>query len=153
MSQPEPERLYSALVGHPARLKGLRRLTYRCENRCLLLDAIAIDLEDPPTILLHQNGYKLSHGVNTNRSSEGGRARNTSDGDRHWKPRTYYLADSALSWQGSIKSGQSLDCDHVGVATDRAVSVLLTADDFYADWTAGHAEMTVRRDGSRYAVT
>lgn len=143
----EPDDLYRALL-NDGRLPQLRRLTYRCATpaRCLLLDAV----ETPLGVLLHQRRFKQSHEVNQARSSASGRAANTSDGHRHWLPRTYWLEQSAL-WQesrpdviGGIAGTQSVTCDHVGMP-----DVLLSADEFRADWDSRHAVVLVRPDGSR----
>jgi hypothetical protein len=147
---PDAEALYIALIGDPKRLKTLRRLQYRCsrDDRCLLLDAVAIG----DTVLLHQKRFKNSPEVNVRRSSESGRAANTFDGRNHWKPRTYYIASSALNYPDeNPPPRQSIQCDHVGV-TGAGDDVCLTAADFQGDWTAGHAEVVVRADGTRYAV-
>lgn len=134
--------LYRALLSS-GRLAKQRRLTYRCAaDRCTLLDVV----ETPLGIVLHQIRFKQSHGVNQVRSSEGGRRKNTYDGDNHWRPRTYWLSESALNWPDDA-GGQDLICDHVGVP-----DVILRGSEFHADWTAGHAEVRVRADGSRYAV-
>lgn len=150
MSLPDAETLYVALVGDPKRMRQLRRLTYRCvTDRCLLLDAVQV----ADTVLLHQKVFKNSHEVNQRRSNEAGRKANTVDGDRHWKPWTYYIGQSALGHpegSGSM-AGQSLQCDHVGV-TSGGSDFVLSVHDFHADWAAGHAEVQVRGDGSRYAV-
>lgn len=138
----EPAELYRALLSS-GRLSGLRRLTYRCAtHRCTLLDAV----DTPMGILLHQIRFKQSNEINQERSSESGRRANTTDGDRHWRERTYWLPESALNWPQDL-GGQALTCDHVGVPY-----VLLRAGDFHEDWDAGHAEVRVRVDGSRYAV-
>lgn len=139
-----PDELYTALISS-GRIADLRRLTYRCASRrCLLLDVI----ETPMGTLLHQKRFKNSHEVNLRRSNEAGRAANTEDGNNHWKPRTYFLDVSALSWP---EGAQSIQCDHVGVLSDGGDLVLRGAD-FAADWRAGHVEVSVRPDGSRYAV-
>ena len=148
MTTVDPEILYVALIGDPARLRGLRRMQYRCADRCLLLDAVAV-LE---TILLHQKRYKNSGAVNQRRSNAAGRANNTSDGDNHWKPSTYFIESSALAYPDDTPPLQlGIQCDHIGVLVD-GNGLTLSAPDFHADWAAGHAEITVRRDGTRYAV-
>lgn len=143
-----PEDLYTALISD-GRATQLRRLTYRCAtpHRCLLLDVI----ETPLGTVLHQKRYKSSPEVNLRRSSAAGRAANTIDGDRRWKPRTFYLEQSGLAWSQEPRAGQSLRCDHVGVLPDGG-DVVLVAAEFTADWSCGHTEVLVRRDGSRYAV-
>lgn len=134
------EDLYRALLTS-GRLPGLRRLTYRCTAaRCLLLEAV----ETPLGVVVHQTRYKYSEAENLARSSESGRAANTYDGRNHWRERTYYLKQSALSWPDD-PGGQELTCDHV-------LGHLLTAADFQRDWRAGHATVRLRPDGSRYSV-
>jgi hypothetical protein len=147
----DPEPLYVALIGDPARLGKLRRLQYRCdtERRCLLLDAVATG----DTILLHQKRFKNSDAVNKRRSNEAGRARNTFDGDRHWLPRSYFIGQSALAHPDDRPTPRlSLQCDHVGVLPG-GDDLTLSALDFHDDWDAGRAEVRVRADGTRYAVT
>ena len=152
----DAESLYVALISNPGRLSQLRRLTYRCaKHRCLLLDVV----ETPLGVVLHQKRFKQSAEVNEGRSNEAGRAKNTFDGDNHWKPRTYWLNESALSLSDDPRSNQPLNCDHVGPRpgglrdSELGVQdVVLRAQDFAADWSARHAEVRVQRDGSRYAV-
>lgn len=144
----EPEALYVALIGDPARLREVRRLTYRCHaERCLLLDALAVG----DAVLLHQKRFKNSDEVNQRRSNEAGRARNTFDGDNHWKPRSYWIGQSALAHPEDRPAPRlSIQCDHVGVVDGQDLTLL--APEFHADWAAGHAEVRVRSDGGRYAV-
>lgn len=142
-----PDDLYTALVSS-GRLAELRRLTYRCTvARCLLLDVV----ETPLGVVLHQKRFKNSSEVNQRRSNAAGRAKNTLDGDRRWKPRTYFLQQSALSWPDDAAGGQSLQCDHVGVLADGG-DLILRSVDFAADWQARHTEVRVRPDGTRYAL-
>lgn len=134
--------LYRALMVS-GRLPGTRRLTYRCAaHRCLLLDAV----ETPIGIVLHQTRYKYSEGENTQRSSEAGRARNTYDGATHWRERTYYIEQSALAHPDDQPTPQ------LGVTCDHVLEYLVTATEFRDDWSAGHAEVRVRADRSRYTV-
>lgn len=142
--RPDAAALYEALLADGSRLSSVRRLQYRCPSRCLLLDAIEVG----GTILLHQNRYKLSPGHNEARSSASGRAANTFDGATHWKPRTYWITDSALAYPDTPSMRLQLQCDHVGVDPDAS----LTAVDFAEDWTAGATEVTNRHDGSRFTV-
>lgn len=147
----EPDELYRALLTS-ARLPQMRRLTYRCATpaRCLLLDAV----DTPLGVLLHQRRYKQSRGINEARSSAQGRAKNTSDGDNHWLPRTYWLEQSALSilTEPDVIGGETghlaVQCDHVGVRPDGG-SLQLSGDEFDADWSVGHAVVLMRPDGSR----
>lgn len=135
--------LYRVLLSS-GRLSRLRRLTYRCAaGRCTLLDAV----ETPLGIVLHQVRYKYSEGENLSRSSESGRAKNTYDGANHWRERSYFIEQSALSATFIGDTGARLDvtCDHV-------LAHPIRAREFHADWTAGHAEVRVRANGSRYAV-
>lgn len=136
--------LYRALLTS-GRLSGLRRLTYRCatEARCTLLDAV----ETPLGLVMHQVRYKYSAGENLERSSESGRAANTYDGANHWRERSYFVEQSALS-----PSFLGDDGAHLEVTCDHVLAHPLTADDFHADWEAGHAEVRVRPDRTRYPV-
>lgn len=150
MTAPDPEALYIALIGDPPRMRTLRRLTYRCAHgdRCLLLDAVGV----AGTVLLHQKRFKNSEEVNLRRSNEAGRAANTFDGNNHWKPRTYYLDQSALAHPDDRPEPRlSIQCDHVGVLSD-GEDLTLTAGAFRDDWARGHTEVAVRPDGSRFAV-
>jgi hypothetical protein len=134
------------LLGSPGRIE--RRLQYRCTSRCLLLDAI----EAGESVLLHQKRYKNSDEINLRRSNEAGRARNTFDGDNHWKPRSYWIGQSALAHPEDLPEPRiSLQCDHVGVLPDGS-ELTLRASAFHEDWRAGHAEVRVRSDGSRFSV-
>jgi len=98
-------------------------------------------------MVLHQVRFKQSESINLERSNEAGRAKNTFDGNNHWMPRSYWIEQSALHHPEDVGSGLSLQCDHVGVP-----DVILSAAEFSADWAAQHAEVRVRRDGSRYAA-
>lgn len=139
--------LYRAVMVS-GRLPALRRLTYRCHaRRCLLLDAV----ETPLGVVCHQIRFKQSDGVNEARSSATGRAKNTFDGNNHWRPRTYYVDVSALAWPQTTGSRLSVQCDHVGVLSDGS-PVVVTAQEFEEHWQAGHTEIRMRADGSRYAV-
>jgi hypothetical protein len=124
-------------------------MQYRCSaHRCLLLDAIAI----MDTILLHQQRYKHSESVNQCRSNAAGRTRNTFGEGTHWKPRSYFIGNSALAHPDDIPPQQlAIQCDHVGVTPNGAIATLL-ATDFHSDWQAGHTEIAMRRNGTRYAV-
>lgn len=137
-----PDDLYRALLTS-GRLSELRRLTYRCDSgRCLLLDTV----ETPLGVLLHQKRYKYSEVENLARSNASGRARNTFDGDRKWKPSTFFLESSALGYPDDTPAPRlGLSCDHV-------LDYPLSASDFRDDWEAGRAEVRVRVDGSRCAV-
>jgi hypothetical protein len=144
----DPEALYISLVGDPSRLRKLRRLQYRCPERCLMLDAIAL----PNTVLLHQKRYKYSASVNEARSSSAGRSKNTFDGHDHWKPTTYFIESSALANPNASPVPRlGIQCDHVAV-TPAGEEVVLLASDFHHDWDAGHTDVRVRRDGTRFAV-
>lgn len=151
MSTPDAETLYRVLGNDTSRLRGVRRLRYWCamRDRCLLLDAIDVRGQ----ILLHQKRFKQSTEVNLRRSSEAGRAANTSDGENHWKPRSYWISESALSYPadspGSV--GLAIQCDHVGVLPDGG-EIILTPADFAHDWTSGHTEVRVRSDGTRFPI-
>lgn len=145
---PNADVVYIALIGDTRRLAGLRRLTYRCPERCLLLDAVEVG----ETVVLHQKRYKYSDGINLDRSSEAGRQRNTYDGREHWMARSYWIGSSALEFPDDVSGvGVAVQCDHVGVMPNGGV-VVLSAEAFQSDWSAGHAEVRVRRDGTRFSV-
>jgi hypothetical protein len=146
---PSADQLYVALLSDGHRVGSLRRLQYRCHSfsRCLLLDAVAVS----GTILLHQKRFKQSEQVNRQRSSEAGRRANAYDGATHWKPRTFFIDQSALAHPDDIPTPRlPVQCDHVGVLPDGG-AVTLSATGFHADWNAGHREVIFRSDGSRYA--
>lgn len=138
----DAEALYVAVINEPGRLRTIRRLQYRCTavDRCLLLDAI----DTPLGVLLHQKRFKNSDALNQQRSNEAGRAKNTFDGDRHWKPRTFYIEQSALALDDADGATLEVLCDHV--------MAQIKPSAFAHDWTAGLAEVRVRADGTRYAV-
>ena len=125
------ESLYPKLVLVAKRMR-LHRLTYRCRNRCLLLDAI----ETPAGIVLRQKRYKFSDGLNASRSSADGRRVNTYDGDDHWKAHTYFLSSSALAFPDD-PSVLDVQCDHTIAAVRPA--------EFQADWDSGVSEITLPR--------
>jgi len=123
--------LYPKLVKVAKRMR-LHRLTYRCRNRCLLLDAI----ETPAGIVLHQKRYKFSDGLNASRSSADGRRVNTYDGDDHWKAHTYFLSSSALAFPDGL-GVLGVQCDHFIGSVSPA--------EFQADWGSGVSEITLPR--------
>ena len=110
------------------------RLTYRCHRkRCAVMHVI--DLPDGRVFGFPR--YKTSAAVTTATSSESGRENNTEDGDRRWK--------SHATLVERVVSNATLACDHVnGITLDAAA--------IEEDLTAGHAQVRVRPDGSRYAV-
>lgn len=114
------DKTYAALEA-TGRLAKQRALTYRCPSRCLLLEVIPTRLG----LLLHVPRYKLSPRLNAEASSAAGRAKNTEDGDRHWKARSFF-EDTAL--------GLSVSCDHVR-------SVVVGLEDIHADLDAGATEV------------
>jgi len=119
------ESLYPKLVKVAKRMR-LHRLTYRCRNRCLLLDAI----ETPEGIVLHQKRYKLSDELNASTSTADGRRVNTYDGDDHWKSHTYWAVPDEL---GNVR----VQCDHIIVD--------VRAAEFQADWGSGVNEIALPR--------
>ena len=144
---PDAEALYRALL-NGKQLTKQRRLTYRCHaHRDLLLDAV----ETPVGVLIHHPVYKNSPDLNERTSSPSGRAANTRDGDRHWKARTVWFHEHALSWPDDPQApnpqilGVEWKCDHITGLTMRAY-------EFQDDWAAGHAEILVRADGSRVVL-
>ncbi len=78
---------------------------YRCRQRCGLLVA----WQAPgPIRLARLRPYKLSAGKNQAKSTPSARAKNTLDGDRHWRSRVLVLDDLA-GWPGLALD---LNCDH-----------------------------------------
>lgn len=112
----------------------VRCLTYRCaQGRCAVLDVFEVPGEG---LAVGFPRYKTSPQPSDRASNESGRAKNTEDGWRRWR-RWAIFADSI--------SSPPLLCDHLR-------EVWLAGDAMVADWDAGHTEVRVRRDGSRYAV-
>lgn len=135
---PDAETIYRALTS-TRRIGELRRLTYRCHaQRCLLLDAAEV-----PSVgwIIHVKRYKNSPTVNESTSVAEARAKETTDGDRHWRPRTFWAVQSTLSRPDIPEASLHLNCDHV-LRHD------LTARRFHQDREAGHAEVMVRADHS-----
>jgi len=135
-TQPERTRfasgVYTALLagGH---LRSVKPLQYRCEHRCGLLDVFwTADGE----LIVGFPRYKTSPATTEQTSTESGRQKNTEDGWRRWK-RHAAFAESV--------SNPPLSCDHLH-------NVPMSDDAIRADLDARHAEVIVRRDGSRYAV-
>jgi len=123
--------------------KKPRRLTYRCEShQCMLLDVVDAG---PLGIVLHIPQYKYSDTANRERSSESGRKANTVDGDRRWKSHTFYLEQSALSWEGDEIAGQSVACNHV-------LDYTISPDQLQSDLASSTSTIRVRPNMSRYAV-
>ena len=114
------------------RLNSHRILTYRCPSRCLLLDVLSF----PQGVVFHQPAYKLPPAVNEATSSEAGRARNTDDGIRRWKPRTYFAEDC-----GNV----SINCAHVH-------QLVIDKAGIEDDLDAGHTEIVLQATGERYPV-
>jgi hypothetical protein len=110
-----------------------RVLAYLCaQNRCLLLEIIAV----PGGQLLYGwPRYKTSPEYTQEHSTESGRRANTEDGEGHWR---------VLAMWGPV-GHPNLQCDHVPmkVLEDGAVE---------SDLAAGHAEVLVRKDGTRFSV-
>lgn len=133
--------LYSALR-NSSRYSSVRKLAFRCwPHRCLLLEAV----DTPEGIILHQPPFKQSEAENEARSSAAARARstNTSDGNRHWKARTYFIDSAALGPPDT--GGILVRCDHV-------LDQLVSGIEFHEYWNAETPEVRVRPDGSRYVL-
>jgi len=111
------------------RLKSHRIITYRCPDRCLLLDVLNL----PQGVVFHQPAYKLPPAVNAAASSTRGREKHTRDGDRRWQSWTYFAEDC---------TNVSTNCVHVH-------QVVLDKAEVKADLDAGHAEMVVDGAGER----
>jgi hypothetical protein len=109
-------------------------LTYRCQRRCGLLDVITTLAGD---VIVGFPRYKESPGMTTVTSSARGRERNTEDGKGKWKVSASYRVD--------VVDRLALSCDHLHW-------VVLAVEDLDCDVRAGHTEIIVRRDGTRYVV-
>jgi hypothetical protein len=90
----------------------------------LLADVLRL----PQGVVVHTPAYKLSPAVNEASSSEGGRARNTRDGDRRWSARTFFIEDCA---------NVTLNCDHIH-------QHVLELAEIAEHTAAGHTEVVVR---------
>lgn len=101
------------------RLGTHRILTYRCPDRCLLLDVVASNIGT----ILYAPPYKLSQSINDTSSVPSARAERTSDGNRRWNAR----AMIANGFDFGIQ------CDHV--------RDLVTAKRLEVDLTAGTKEI------------
>lgn len=125
--------IYDALVNtgrlHEA---GLRVTTYRCPERCTLLDLV----DSPEGLLVGFPRYKTSPSTTEETSNASGRRKNTEDGWRRWGRHAAFVESV---------SNVPLSCDHLRM-------VPLTDDAVRADLAAGHVEVIVRGDGSRYAT-
>lgn len=117
--------IYEALRS-TGRLPRQRALTYRCRNRarCLLLEVIPT----PEGLLFHTPEYKLSRKLNEASSSESGRAKNTVDGQRHWRGHSFFEESAGNC---------PVNCDHVRDAIELA--------DVREDLTSGLKEITIPR--------
>lgn len=91
---------FYAMLSQRGELKSHRVLSYRCPRRCLLADV----LNTQQGLIVHQPRYKLSPALNSKTSNESGRRKNTEDGDRRWKARTYPIG---------LAANLTLACDHV----------------------------------------
>lgn len=98
-------------------------VTYRCSRRCLL----ARVYRTPEGIIVYQARYKLSPAVNAADSVPEARLRRTEDGDRRWKPTTFFLDDA---------QNIGLNCDHLRNRVLRNAAI-------EADVRARHAEVVV----------
>lgn len=134
----QAELIYNTLLSKGdlhSRRRNVQCLSYRCaEHGCGLLDVITTP---SGVVIVGFPRYKTSPEWTVESSSEDGRTANTEDGDRHWRCHAGPM---------SAVSNPTLNCDHLR-------SVLLLDADLQRDLAAGHAEVRVRRDGSRYAVT
>ena len=123
--------IYGALKSS-GQLHRHRLLTYRCPQRCTLLEIVDAG---PEGRIIGFPRYKTSRDQTERTSTESGRAKNTEDGYRRWKQHA--------AFEESV-SRPPLSCDHLR-------SVPLEDDAIAADLAARHAEVVVRPDGSRYA--
>lgn len=113
--------IYDALVS-TGKLSSHRVLTYRCRQRCRLLEV----LRTPRGIILAVAGYKLSPTANTS-TAPSARAKRTVDGDRRWMARAIFIEDAY---------NVGLNCDHVR-------SHVLDLATIEADLAAGRSEVVV----------
>lgn len=80
---------------------------WRCEQKgCTLLYV----WRSPMGTLFYQPRYKSSPGMNAEWSNEAGRARNTFDGDNHWKP-TAGVLDQLRPF--GDEAGMFVQCGHI----------------------------------------
>lgn len=80
---------------------------WRCEQKgCTLLHV----WRSPMGILFYQPRYTSSPGMNAESSTEAGRAKNTFDGDNHWKP-TAGVLDHLRDW--GKDAGLTVQCAHI----------------------------------------
>jgi hypothetical protein len=75
-------------------------VTYRCPRRC----ALARVYLTAQGMIVHTSRYKLSPEANTAGSVASARAKRTEDGDRRWRPQTYFLSQAL---------NVTLNCDHL----------------------------------------
>jgi hypothetical protein len=115
---------YAELKALSKRGGHVRTLEYRCPSRCLLAEILKTPEGDT---IVHTPGYKLSPTLNAATSSASGRAKNTRDGNRKWKARTFFTVDS---------SNISLNCDHIR-------QQILALAELDAGLASGHAEKIV----------
>ena len=116
-------RAFYEMLHRRGELKSHRVLTYRCPQRCLLLDV----LQTSQGLLVHSARYKLSATVNESSSSPSGRLNNTEDGGRHWKAHTFPI-DLAVNL--------TANCDHVR-------GLVIEVDTVRADVAAARREVIV----------
>lgn len=90
------------------------------KHGCVLATVVRVGGET----LARTKDYKLSPGLNRERTVESARRKNTLDGDRHWPGHTHDVADLALSGESL---GIDLSCRH-GLRTVRALDVMMSAD-------------------------
>jgi hypothetical protein len=99
------------LCESPGGLKKLRPVTvveYRCAaRRCLLL----VVWRTPDGFMFYQPSYRLAADVNAQSSTPSGRARNTIDGERAWKPQAGLLDGRYRGLPNG--GGLTLQCGHV----------------------------------------
>lgn len=123
--------IYAALKSTGS-LSRHRLMVFRCERRCALLDII----ETPDGTMIGFPRYKTSPASTEEASNEDGRRANTEDGWRRWKERAAFAENV---------SNPPLSCDHMH-------NVPVSDESISAHLSSGHAEVIVRRDGTRYAV-
>gem|GEM_PF-3605709 len=99
-------------------------LVYRCPRGCALAAVYVTEFG----VIIRTQGYKLSATVNEVSSTESGRVKNTTDGDRHWRPQVYFLDQAA----------------NVGVACDHLRQRVLTVERIESDLARRVRNVTVR---------
>lgn len=94
---------------------------YLCRKGHVLAEVIRVG----SSTVARTRDYKLSPGMNLDRSVEAARARNTLDGDRHWPGDTFDVGDLATWGQ---QAGIDMNCRHA-LRTVLATDILAATRD------------------------